>query len=216
MVYLVHKYSQKCTFFRIFTAMLYYGLICDIDPKSGYVKVHIPDRDITTEFIPMLRPFAQDIKMSVPFSVNETVIVAETVGEHWVCVGAACSDVDKPYSGASNDKFGIMFPNGTLIEHNIADNKTKVVSMGDVSVTAANVELNAMNVKITAPVIELNGDVSVSGLLAAGAGLSITGNATGTGSITAEDIKTTGNISLKNHKHGGVSPGGSFTAIPTA
>jgi len=190
--------------------MLYFGQICDIDAKSGRVKVNIPHLDIVTEFIPFLRMFAQDNSVSIPAAVNEVVLVGQTPEGYWAVLGAACNDSDKPYSGANNDKFGIKFANGTLLEHNIKSNETKIDTSGKVVVKADTVEITSTKVTITAPVIELKGAVNVSGMLSAGAGMSITGDATGSGTLSAKDVKA-GAISLSTHVHPGVSPGSGVT-----
>lgn len=46
-------------------------------------------------------------------------------------------------------------------------------------------------------------------------GINIKGNITVDGEITATDVKTTTNVSLKDHKHGGVTTGSGSTAVPT-
>lgn len=46
-------------------------------------------------------------------------------------------------------------------------------------------------------------------------GINIKGNITVNGTITATDVKTDTNVSLKNHKHGGVTTGSGSTAVPT-
>lgn len=46
-------------------------------------------------------------------------------------------------------------------------------------------------------------------------GIAIKGNITVDGEITATDVKTATNVSLKNHIHGGVTTGSGSTAVPT-
>lgn len=46
-------------------------------------------------------------------------------------------------------------------------------------------------------------------------GINIKGNITVDGEITATDVKTDTNVSLKNHIHGGVTTGSGSTAVPT-
>ena len=46
-------------------------------------------------------------------------------------------------------------------------------------------------------------------------GINVKGNITVDGEITATDVKTATNVSLKNHKHGGVRAGSDSTAVPT-
>lgn len=193
--------------------MIYFGYICDIDGESGLVKVNIPDYDITTEFIPFLRHFAQDDTMSIPVSVNELVVVAETRHGYWVVLGAACNQIDKPYSGASNSKFGFHFKDGTLIEYDKETAQYYIQTTGTVKVKAGKVQIQADIIELTAPVIKLDGAVEVTGELTASAGLSVTGDATGTGTLSASDVKA-GGVSLKTHVHPGVTSGPSSTGTP--
>lgn len=46
-------------------------------------------------------------------------------------------------------------------------------------------------------------------------GINVKGNITVDGEIIATDVKTDTNVSLKNHKHGGVTRGSGSTAVPT-
>ena len=46
-------------------------------------------------------------------------------------------------------------------------------------------------------------------------GINVKGNITVDGEIIATDVKTDTNVSLKNHKHGGVTTGSGSTAVPT-
>lgn len=46
-------------------------------------------------------------------------------------------------------------------------------------------------------------------------GINVKGNITVDGEIVATDVKTATNVSLKNHKHGGVRVGSDSTAVPT-
>lgn len=64
-------------------------------------------------------------------------------------------------------------------------------------------------VMITAPNVIVTGNVAIHGNLAQD-----TGNATMTGSLTTQGDVKAGNISLQNHVHGGVQPGGGTTGAP--
>ena len=148
---------------------LAFGQICEIDASRGYVRVYLPETEDTTEFIPYVRDFAGSNSMSIPFEIDMQVIVGHTVSDKWFVLGATPNKVDVPYGGASKDKFGVKFSDGTLIEYDNDLHKLKVIS------EVASVEIQALSVKITAADIELIGAVAITGAITASSGLSLSG-----------------------------------------
>lgn len=76
----------------------------------------------------------------------------------------------------------------------------------DFSVSCENFTVNAQAIVLTAPTIELNGQITGGG--SGGATATFTGDINASGDVTA------GGISLQTHVHGGIQPGGSDTGAP--
>jgi phage baseplate assembly protein gpV len=109
---------------------------------------------------------------------------------------------------------------GTTITLHVGGS-TLVIDGSSVTITTAEVTVDS-------PQSTFTGAVTVLGLLTyaagmsgspgagGGAGATISGNiAVTSGNITTDGDVTAGSISLKNHTHGGVQPGGSSTSPPT-
>lgn len=195
--------------------MFEFGEITDIDAVRGYVKVYIPETGNTTEWIPFIRPF---YAASIPFEINEQVLVGRTGSDRWFVLGSSPNDVDKPYTGASASKMGIKFTDGTLIEYDIATSKYTINTTGDIDITcAATVNIiSADQINLTAPAIVLSGAVTIDGVMSAAGGIELTG---GHLFVSGGDIATDGNvsagsISLATHVHGGVTTGGGVSGVP--
>lgn len=94
----------------------------------------------------------------------------------------------RPYDHLSAEK--ITYDNDALVLYNGAS-KVRILNNGNIEITngTAKIEMSGGNVSIT-------GDLSVSGTITAGT-----------------DVETNG-ISLKGHKHSGVTTGGSNTGTP--
>jgi phage baseplate assembly protein V len=181
-----------------------FGLICDIKPDSGYVKVRIPELDnITTEFIPVLRRFAKDNSQSIPITVDDLCVVGRTVSGRWYVIGFAANDEDVPYSGASSSKYGVEFSDGCKIEYDIANKKLTVNTTGEIDVTAHTAKITGIDISLT-------GEVRVIGSLAVTEGFTLEG---GDLSVNDGDV-VAGDITLKSHRHGGVQTGSGVTLPP--
>ena len=76
----------------------------------------------------------------------------------------------------------------------------------DFLVSCENFTVNAQAIVLTAPTIELNGQITGGG--SGGATATFTGDINASGDVTA------GGISLQTHVHGGIQPGGSDTGAP--
>jgi phage baseplate assembly protein V len=189
--------------------MFDFGEICEIDAVRGYVKVLIHETGNVTEWIPFMRPF---YAQSIPIELNEQVIVGETKSKRSFVFGSTPNNIDKPYTGASANKYGIKFTDGTLLEYDIDSHKLTA------SGPLLQVDITALSVTVLSPQISLEGIVTITGELVAAGGISMAAGAamaiTGGGSIVTDgDIKA-GDISLKAHKHGGVQTGAGVTGNP--
>lgn len=101
-----------------------------------------------------------------------------------------------PFALARNNPNARSLPHSTsdtVVTHNIgtgSEAEVRIKASGEVSITSP------LKVTVTAPTSEFTGDVTVGGTLTAGT-----------------DVLTNG-ISLKTHRHGGVTTGGGTTATP--
>lgn len=176
--------------------MFEFGTISDISADSSYVKVQIPEWGIVTEFIPLLRPFSKSNAMSLPVTVDDLVVVGRTGSGRYFVVGTAPNDLDGLYEGAGPSKFGMRFSDGCLVEYDTIANKLKIITAGDIEITADS------GVKITASSVQVTGNVDVEGSISA------------TDSISADIEVSAGEIKLSTHKHIGVQPGAGVSGIP--
>jgi phage baseplate assembly protein V len=213
--------------------------------KPGYAKVYFEDDDIVTDWWQIRYNTSAKDKESYPLAVNEQVIcLCDDHLEDGVILGALPNETDTPDSGAGAGKFRKVFEDGTVLEYNKTTHELTADVKGKVTVTADNdiSATSSTNVKakatikatIEAPAIELKGNVTVLGTLAAGAisAAPIPGTTGATGKITADaDIETTGKVTaanvevsgdvkagtvqLKTHVHAGVTTGPGSTAAPT-
>lgn len=216
-----------------------YGIVSDV--KKGFIKAAFEEDEIVTDWIPVLFRKTKSDKESWQLEINEHIVcLMDHNCNTGVCLGAICNDEDEPDPGEGKGKFRKLFSDGTLIEYDKEAQKLTVDVKGELNATTTgkaainagtNLEGNAtVKATITAPLIELTGNVTVSGTLAAaaistvpGAGgsgklqiggdIEASGKLTATGEISGSDIKA-GTISLKTHKHSGVTTGGGTSGVP--
>lgn len=107
---------------------------------------------------------------------------------------------------------GIVSPANTNRLHNLADAVFYPDVMGKISVSTQDAGKavwqtldGSVKAAMGADGVEIAGDVSING------DLSVTGNISASGSVSAGVDVTAGNISLKNHVHGGVQGGSGTT-----
>lgn len=217
-----------------------YGIVSEWKP--GYAKVVFAEDDnLVTDWWAIVSPTSLKDKSSSPLNVNEHVVcLCDERMEEGVVLGAIHNETDTPVASADANTFIKKFEDGTVLKYNKSSHELTADVKGKVTVTAeddinatsdANIKAKAtVKATIEAPAIELKGNVTVLGTLAAGT-ISATGSH-GDGKITsAANIETTGDVKaanveattevkaglipLSSHKHTGVQTGGSTTGTPT-
>ncbi|MEO6682174.1 MAG: phage baseplate assembly protein V [Ginsengibacter sp.] len=221
-----------------------YGIVSDV--KAGYIKASFEEDEIVTDWLPVVQRKSKSDKESLQLEINEHIVcLMDANCNEGICLGAIPNEKDTPDPGEGKGKFRKLFSDGTLIEYDKSTHKLTVdvkgqleaKTTGKASIEAGTILEGNATVKatITAPIIELSGNVIVSGTLAAaslsiapGAGpvpgsgkveiagdIELTGKITGTGEISGSDIKA-GGVSLKKHTHTGVTtgPGTSGPPVP--
>lgn len=197
--------------------MLRFGNITEIQPDTGYARVTFLDDDIVSDWLQICVPGALGNKYAYSFAINEQVAcLMDHNGDEGVILGALYNDGTQPPPGISDKIASVVFSDGTKIEYDSQAGKLTINSVGSVEIQAAT------EVKITAPVITVTGNLLVSGSISAGGGTMTLegGNINVDGSLTADQINasevTAGGVALTTHKHTGVTTGGgtSGPAIP--
>lgn len=225
--------------------------------KPGYARVMFMPDEIVSDWLQIVYPFTFGSKTCWPLKVNTQVkcMMAEDM-VNGVILGATYNDEDTPPSGASENTFIQSFEDGTVLKYNKASHelsatiagkakivateleatisgKVKVTATDDIEATSStNVKAKAIvKVSIEAPVIELKGNVTVLGVVAAG-GISlaavtgpsgmtsgkVNGNLIVDGNVEATNMTSTTEITvagkpLSTHKHIGVQTGSGVSGI---
>jgi phage baseplate assembly protein V len=110
---------------------LKFGIVNNIDPETGRVRVQFPADDITSHWIPVLVMGALQNKFFHTFDINEPVAcLMDENCENGVCLGAIYGNAVKP-DGGTADKLRVKFSDNTVIEY---DRNTSTLTV-DVSGT---------------------------------------------------------------------------------
>lgn len=214
---------------------LKFGKITEVDADKGLAKVTFAEDDnLVTRFLPMSMPKTLKDKWSIPFDINEHVwCIMDENCEDGVIGGAIYDSANT--AGGAIGKSSVHFVGNMSVDYDRAtatlkisgSGNVKIDTTGDVTINCNHAIINSLtSVDITAvTAINLNAPmVACSAALAAasittvpGAGgtgnMSITGDITSTGSVTAAQIKE-GTIRLSTHKHIGVQTGAGTSGTP--
>lgn len=175
--------------------MIQRGTIASVDHDAETCTVTIGD--LTTGELPWFAAHAGGVAIWCPPTVGEqcAVLAAEGDLENGLVIpGLYCDDFPPP--SRLPDVVHIQFPDGsTIIYDHAAHAMTLTLADGTLAISASG------GVTITAP-LAITGDVS------------ITGNVTVSGQLDASEDVIGGGISLKDHKHSGVTAGGAMTGAP--
>lgn len=196
-----------------FGATLQFGPVSAVDAARHAVRVKLPAlEDLETDWLPVVSFGAGGNRFyALPDPGELAVCLLDARGEGGVCVGVIYNDAD-PAPAADRNIWCKKFSNGTLIQHDRGSGQLTVDTPGDVLVKAGG------KVTIDCENTETTGNLLVGGSLTYMQGM--TGHAGGAGGDTATihgnvsiqggDVDADG-ISLKQHTHGGVQPGGGST-----
>lgn len=166
------------------------GTIASVDHAAATCTVQLGD--LETGELPWITQRAGGIRMWSPPTIGEQCLLACPEGDldAGIVLVGLYSDA-RPAPSTNPDLHLIEYPDGATIAYDSAAHSlTAILPAGGTARIAAD------------------GGITITGDVA------ITGDVTVTGQITASaDVKAAG-ISLKNHKHGGVSGGSAQTGVP--
>lgn len=153
------------------------GNVDSINAENGTVRVRFPDRDdkITGELKVIYSKTHKDKDYYMP-DIDEIVvcIFLPNQQEEGFVLGTFYNEVDTIPEGATSDKKIWAFADGGKFEYNKSSGELNIVG------------ISAIN--ITAPTINLNGNVNISGNL-----------------VTSGTTKTSGKV-IEGHNHNSVTP----------
>lgn len=161
------------------------GKVTEVNRTTGRVKVQFDG--VTTPWLPWQTARAGSVKNWSPPAVGEQVCIVSPMGELGAgFVMAGAINYDAKAAPDTRENVErIDLPAGGTYEINVGGAKI-LADDGKVQLIVGGTTMQLAGGKIT-----LNGDIEVTG-----------------------DVKA-GSISLKNHVHGGIFPGGASTAPPS-
>ena len=121
-----------------------YGIVSEILPGKGRVRVKFPDVDMVSFPIPVMVTNTKANKFFHSFDVSESVVcLMDERCENGVVLGAIYDSGNLPESGLSNDQTKVTFSDGSVVEFNRA-NSELIVTTGttNVKVKPGGVEIS--------------------------------------------------------------------------
>ena len=175
-----------------------YGTIAEVDLAEG--KVRVEAGDVESAWIRWASPRAGATRTWSPPSVGEQVIILSPDGELEGAVALpGIASTAHPPAGDSLREL-IKFEDGAELAY---DPETHALeALLPEGATVKIVAEGGITLDATEGGLTVKGDVSIEGELHA------------TGDIGSDGDVVAGTISLQQHKHGGVSSGGSLTGLP--
>ena len=170
--------------------MLRDGVVTEVDYSNARCRVR--SGEMQTDFIPWLTPAAGKVSVWCPPSIGEQVQLLCVDGDLANAVALA---------GMFSDAFPAPSSNPTQVLIRFADGAT-------VGYDSAAHALGANLPAGGTVTIVADGGVSITGPV------SITGNVTVAGKVEVSEDVIGGGVSLKQHKHGAVQPGGGTSGPP--
>ena len=187
------------------------GKIAEVDYGAARVKVAIDE--ILTDWLPWVTQRAGgDVSWWAP-EIGEQVLLLSPSDEmeDAVVLGSIYQDAF-PHPQNTADISEIVYKDGTTLTYDRSSNILTVDAVGQVVVNAKTVTINAEQVIINAPDTIINGHLKVSNGISSdkgGRGIVSVGSI-----VSLEDVRAYDSVSLGQHTHGGVEPGGGSTAKP--
>lgn len=168
------------------------GIVSSVNPQNCTAKVLFEDQDEAVSYdLFVINHNTQDNQDYWLPDVNEAVLcLFLPIGiETGFIIGSYYSDVDKPANTNPNVR-SVRFKDGTVIQYNRETHKLTVDCVGDIEATCKKASITAeTKVIVTAPQVEINGDLKVNGTVEA------------SGVIKSDTDVQAGGISGKNHTH---------------
>lgn len=206
-----------------------FGIITAVDAARGWARVCLPEYDnLETAFLPVLqRRTHRDKALDLPDVGEQVALLLDLRGEDGVILGAIWSDADPVPQPEGPDVDVRRYADGTVLRYDRAAHKLTGEIRGEVAVTctgkadvtadgAAKVESKTV-LTLAAPRIALKGALSMQAYEGSGPTTAeIDGPLTvkrGDVIVPDNDIKA-GDVSLKEHRHGGVDTGGGTSGPP--
>jgi hypothetical protein len=194
--------------------------------KDGAISV--TDYPVITE-CPIVYPRGGGFALTFPINVGDEclAVFSDSCIDFWWQSGGVQSPQDERRHDLSDciALFGVTSQPRKLPSVQADAIELRTESRSDyISLQGSNININisgtatvnASKAIVNCPVNQINGNVTISGATVIQGGLSVSGGsgATVTGSVTATGDVTGGSVSLKSHKHTGVTKGSSMTGIP--
>ncbi|MDR1229697.1 MAG: phage baseplate assembly protein V [Azoarcus sp.] len=210
---------------RRLESMVRFGAIAEVD--HGNALCRAVSGGITTDWLPWIERRAGDVRDWCPLSVGEQCVILSPSGE--TGAGAILTGLYQDSRPAPESESAVSarhWDDGATVRYDQAAHEylLDVPADGKITfriggtslvMTTNGATLTADAVTVVAPPITLQGNVLILGSLTGqpGAGMG-GGNAVFHGRIDADVDVTGAGVSLKDHVHGGVQPGGGNTGAP--
>lgn len=199
---------------EILNQIIKIGEVSTIDPARGTARVVFDDDDSIVSY---------DLQVVQRNTYENKDYAMPDIGEDVLCVFLPCGSEDgfilgSVYAGeitppeSDGNKRTVVFSDGTKISYDrkthtltatiggtsiTADQQNvNVVCSGTADIQAGTVNATADSATVTAPTINLTGDVNITGNVSVSGDVSTTGGVTATG-----DVMAMGAISLASHTH---------------
>lgn len=206
-----------------------FGIVTAVDAGRGWARARLPEYDnLETAFLPVLqRRTHRDKALDLPDVGEQVALLLDLRGEDGVILGAIWSEVAPVPQTDGADVDVRRYADGTVLRYDrtahrlTADVQGEIVAActGKADVTAegpARVESKAA-LTLAAPTITMRGALSMRSYEGDGPTTAeIDGPLTvkrGDVTVPDNDVKA-GDVSLKEHRHGGVDTGGGTSGPP--
>ena len=205
-----------------------FGLVTAVDAGRGWARVSLPEYDnLETAFLPVLqRRTHRDKALDLPDVGEQVALLLDLRGEDGVILGAVWSDADPVPQSEGPDVEVRRYADGTVLRYDRAAHKLTAEVQGEISVACtgradvtaqgpARVESRSA-LTLAAPTITMRGALSMQGYEGGPTTAEIDGSLTvnrGDVTVPGNDVKA-GGVSLQNHVHDGVMPGGGTSGPP--
>lgn len=175
-----------------FEEMLRYGSVTAVDHATGRVTVQVGD--VETDDIDWLERRMGATRTWSPPSVGEQMLLLCPSGEiaGAIALGGVRQN-ERPHVGDSTREL-IEFDDGAVLAYDPEAHKLDVFLPDGATIEVKST--GGVSIDASSGGVHIKGDVTIEGKL-----------------VASGDVKA-GNISLQQHKHGGVDPGAGMTAAP--